>query len=127
MMETTKPIQIPSEKPKKKYRAPWEKEGTYKHLLKVLHRIEGKVDDLRRTQRLIVKGLDLGGYLIFDQSYIHEVVCENEVDSLVLEELYGAGEDGKLSRDIALTVNRLMHTRRFQPWHVRYILRHMNR
>jgi hypothetical protein len=41
MMETTEPIQIPSEKPKKKYRAPWEKEGSYKYLLKTFHRIEG--------------------------------------------------------------------------------------
>jgi hypothetical protein len=125
-MKTTETIQKP-EKKAKKYRPPWEKEGTYKYLQKTLRRIEDKLDDVRRTQRYEIKGLDLAGYLVFDQGYIHEVVCTNEIDVLVLEELYGAGEDGKLPRDIALAVNRLMHTRRFQPWHIRYVLRRMNR
>jgi hypothetical protein len=85
------------------------------------------LDDVRRNQRYITKGLDLAGYLVFDQSYIHDTVCTNEVDTIILEELHNAGEDGILPRDIANTVNKLMHTRRFQPWHIRYILRRMNR
>jgi len=116
-----------AEKKAKKYRPPWEKEGTYKHLLKVLHRIETKLDDARRTQRYMIKGLDLGGYLHFDRLYVHDLVCTNEVDVAVLEELHGAGEDGKLPRDVAFALNKHFHIRRFQPWHIRYILRRMNR
>lgn len=113
MMETTNTVQKISEKSKKKYRAPWEKEGTYKHLQKVLRRIEGKVDDVRRNQRYITKGLDLAGYLVYDQSYIHDTVCINEVDTIILEELHNAGENGILPRDIANSVNKLMHIRDF--------------
>jgi hypothetical protein len=126
MMEATETIQKP-EKKAKKHRAPWEKEGTYKYLQKVLRRIEGKLDDVRRNQRYITKGLDLAGYLVFDQPFVHDLMCDNEVDVLVLEELYAAGEDGKLPRDIAQAINKHMHSRRFQSWHIRYILRRMNR
>lgn len=94
---------------------------------KTLRRIEDKLDDVRRTQRYEIKGLDLAGYLVFDRNYVHDTVCTNDVDTIILEELHNAGEDGILPRDIANTVNKLMHTRRFQPWHVRYILRRMNR
>jgi hypothetical protein len=102
------------------------KGGTYKHLQKVLRRIEGKIDDIRRTQRYEIKGLDLAGYLIFDQNYVHEVVCTNEIDTFALEELYGAGEDGMLPKDIASALNKQFHTRHYQPWHIRFILRRMN-
>lgn len=70
---------------------------------------------MRRTQRYEIKGLDLAGYLVFDRNYVHDTVCINEVDTIILEELHDAGEDGILPRDIANTVNKLMHTRRFQP------------
>jgi hypothetical protein len=126
MLESTEIIQIGSKRPRK-YRAPWEKEGTYKYLLRILHRIETKLGDVRRTQQYIVKGLDLGGYLLFDKSYIHEVVCSNEVDEAVLDCLYSAGEDGRLPKDVAASLNKLFHTRRFKPWHIRFILRRMNR
>jgi hypothetical protein len=126
MMEATETIQKVEKKPKK-YRAPWEKEGTYKHLQKVLRRIEGKLDDVRRNQRYITKGLDLAGYLVYDQNYVHEVVCTNEIDVMVLEELYSAGEDGRLPKDIAAALNKHFHSRHYQPWHIRYILRRMNR
>jgi hypothetical protein len=130
MMEATETIQKASEKAEKKpkkYRAPWEKEGSYKYLLKTLRRIEDKVDALRITQRYITKGLDLGGYLIYDRPYLHEIVCTNEIDAMVLEDLYSAGEDGRLPKDIAAALNKHFHTRHYQPWHIRYILRRMNR
>lgn len=130
MMETNETIQNGSKKPKKpkkKYRAPWEKEGTYKHLHKDLHRSEDKLDDIRRTLRYINKGLDLAGYLLYDQNYIHDTVCTNEIDFMVLEELYSAGEDGRLPKDIAAALNKHFHSRHYQPWHIRYILRRMNR
>jgi len=126
MMEATETIQK-SEKKVKKYRAPWEKEGTYKNLQKTFRRIEGKIDDLRRTLRYITKGLDLAGYLVFDQNYVHEVVCTNEIDIFVLEVLYGAGDDGVLPKDIAAALNKQFHTRHYQPWHIRFMLRRMNR
>jgi len=126
MTETTETMQKAEKKPKK-YRAPWEKEGTYKYLQRFLRRIEDKIDENRKMQRLVIKGLDLGGYLLFNRVYIHEMVCTGEVDDAVLEELYSAGPDGKLPKDVAYALNKQFHTRRYQPWHVRYILHRMNR
>jgi len=125
-MEVTETIQKGSEKGEKKpkkYRAPWEKEGTYKHLHKDIHRIEDKLDEVRRTLRYIIKG----GSYFFDQPYIHETVCTNEVDVAILADLDSAGEDGKLPKDIAAALNKQFHTRRYQSWHIRYMLRRMNR
>jgi len=130
MIEASETIQKGSEKGEKKpkrYRAPWEKEGTYKHLHKDIHRSEDKIDGIRRDLRYIIKGLELAGYLVYDQPYIHETVCTNEVDVFVLEVLYGAGEDGLLPKDIAAALNKQFHTRRYQPWHIRYMFRRMNR
>ena len=113
MMEATETIQKPQEKGEKKpkkYRAPWEKEGTYKHLHKDIHSIKDALNDIRRTQRRMMKGLEIGGYQVFDQPYIHETVCTNEVDVAVLANLDSAGEDGRLPKDIAATLNRLFHT-----------------
>jgi hypothetical protein len=94
---------------------------------KTLRRIEDKLDDVCRTQRYEIKGLDLAGYLVYDQNYVHEVVCTNEIDVMVLEELYSAGEDGRLPKDIAAALNKHFHTRHYQPWHIRFMLRRMNR
>jgi len=65
--------------------------------------------------------------LSLQKDCIHEVVCTNEIDVLVLKELYAAGEDGKLPKDIAAALNKQFHTRHYQPWHVRFMLRRMNR
>ena len=40
--------------------------------------------------------------------------------------MYDAGEDGRLPRDVAQALNKEFHTRRYQPWHIRYALRRMN-
>lgn len=69
----------------------------------------------------------MAGYLVFDQNYVHKVVCTNEIDVMVLEELYSAGEDGRLPKDIAAALNKHFHTRHYQPWHIRFMLRRMNR
>jgi len=98
-----------------------------KYLQKTLRRIEDKLDYVRRNQRYITRGLDLAGYLVYDQNYVHEVVCTNEIDIMVLEELYSAGEDGRLPKDIAAALNKHFHTRHYQPWHIRFMLRRINR
>lgn len=129
MMETNETIQKAEQKPEKrakKPRSPFDKEGSFKYLQRWLRRVEDKVDENRKVQWLIFDGLELGGYLLYDHVYIHEKVCTSEVDDAVLEELYSAGPDGRLPRDIAYALNKQFHTRYYQPWHVRYILRRMN-
>jgi len=126
MMETSETIQRGEKKPRK-IRSPFDKEGSFKYLQKWLRRVEDKVDEMRRTQRRIVKGLDLAGQMIFDRTYLEEQLHLNEVDVHILGELYDAGEDGRLPRDVAQSLNDRFHSRRFQPWHVRYVLHRLNR
>lgn len=125
-METTETIQKPKKKAKKT-RSPFDKEGSFKYLQRWMRRIEDKIDNLGRRQRRIETGLDLGGYLLHNQVFIHDTVCKSEIDVLILEELYSAGEDGELPRDIAVVLNKRLHSRHWQPWHVRYALKRMNR
>jgi hypothetical protein len=125
MMEANETIPKPLKKASKS-RSPFDKEGSFKYLQKTLRRFEDKLDDVRRNQRRIVKGLDLAGQMIFDRTYLEEVLHMNEVDSLVLSELYDAGEEGRLPRDVAAALNRHLATRHYQRWHVRFILYRLN-
>jgi hypothetical protein len=126
MMKTPENIQ---QEPKtaRKTRSPFDKEGSFKYLQKTLHRFEDKLDDVRRQQRYMIKGLDLAHQLLFDRVYIHDTVCINEPDQIILEDLYAAGHDGKLPKDVATTLNKHLHSRHYKPWHVRYALKRMNR
>jgi hypothetical protein len=126
MQEMTETIQKP-EKKAKKYRPPWEKEGSYKYLQRIFRRIEDKIDDLNRKQTYIIQGLELAEMLPFDRPFLQKFVCTGDIDEAVLETLYEVGEDGLLPKDVASALNKTFHTRRYQPWHIRYILRRMNR
>lgn len=126
MMETNETIQSAEKKPRKS-RSPFDKEGSFKYLQKWMRRVEDKLDYVRRRQDLIFDGLGLGGYLLYDRPYLHNTVCTNEFDASVLEELYNGGQDGKLPKDVAAALNKQYHTRRFQPWTIRYMLKRMNR
>jgi len=126
MMETKETIPKAEKKPSKS-RSPFEKEGSFKYLQKTLRRFESKLDDVRRTQQRIVKGLDLAGQMIFNRTYLEEVLHLSEVDNTIISELYDAGEEGRLPRDVAAALNKHLRTRHFQRWHVRFALYRMNR
>lgn len=126
MMETNETIPKAEKKPSKS-RSPFEKEGSFKYLQKTLRRLDDKLDDIRRTQRRMIKGLDLSGQMIFDRTYLDEVLRMNEVDEYVLSSLYDAGEEGRLPRDVAIALNSHFKTRHFQRWHVRFILYRLNK
>jgi len=56
---------------------------------------------LRITQRYMIQGLDIGGYVHLDQPFIEKVCCRDGVDKAILSELYGAGDAGILPKDLA--------------------------
>jgi len=78
---------------------------------------------MRTTQRYIIEGLDIGGYLQFDQPYIEKVCCKSEVDIAILDELLRAGEGGILPKDIALNLKEYGLDR----WQVLHRIQHMNK
>jgi len=126
MMETTETIQKP-EKKAKKPRSPFDKEGSFKYLQRWMRRVEDKVDDLGRRVDYAIEGLELAEMLGYNRPFLQEFLCKGDVDIAVLERLYEAGGDGELPKDIAYALNKLFHTRYYQPWHVRFILKRMNR
>jgi uncharacterized protein YpbB len=126
MMETNETIPKPQKKPSK-IKSPFDKEGSFKYLQKTLRRMDDKLDEQRRTLHRIVKGLDLSGQLIFDRTYLEEVLHMNEADRLILTELSNADQEGRLPRDVATALNKELKTRHYQRWHVRFALYRMNR
>jgi len=50
----------------------------------------------------MIQGLDIGGYLYFDQPHIEKVCCrDDDVDKAILNELHCAGAAGILPEDLA--------------------------
>ena len=54
---------------------------------------------LRVTQRYMVRGLE--HEFLFDQVYVEDAACTDEVDRAIIEELHHAGLYGMLPRDVA--------------------------
>jgi len=126
MQETTETIQKAEKKPKKP-RSPFDKEGSFKYLQRWMRRVEDKVDILSRKVTYAIEGLELAEMLGYNRPFLQKFVCQGDIDEAVLETLYEAGEDGLLPRDVANALNKMFHSRHWQPWHIRYILRRMNR
>ena len=93
------------------------------YILELEHRILKEIAQLRTGQRYIVKGLSIGGYLVFDKPYIEHTVCRDEVDQAILVELYHAGDGGVLPKDIAHAL-KAYESNRFQ---VLRRIQHMNK
>ena len=72
-----------AEEKTRKPRPIWMKKGSYKYLLQLLHGIKRGLSDLRKTQRIIAKGL--GHYFVFNKDYIDNIVCSDEVDKAILK------------------------------------------
>jgi hypothetical protein len=75
MVAASETTQLP-----KKRRSQAEKVGHLKYIIELQHRILRQLSIMRTTQRYIIEGLDIGGYLQFDQPYIEKVCCKSEID-----------------------------------------------
>ena len=86
------------EKPKKS-RSEEEKVGRRKFIIKILHRIEGKIDRIDKRTRVILGGL--GDFLNIPKDYILLVTCQDEIDQAIVELLFAAGSAGLTTSQIA--------------------------
>jgi hypothetical protein len=101
MVATSEATRLP-----KKRRSRAEKVGRLKYIIELQHRILRQLSIMQTTQRYIIEGLDIGGYLQFDQPFIEKVCCRDEVDLAILDELFRAGDVGILPKDLALSLSR---------------------
>lgn len=123
MMETaseTSQSTIPE--PKKRSQA--DKRGRIKYTLDLLHDIIDRLDRIQTTQRFIVTGLQLAEYMRFDEPYIDKICARDELDKVILEQLWQAGHRGILPRDI---VNNVRDPKLWDRWQVLHRIEHMNR
>lgn len=102
-------------------RAVWDKEGKYKYIVHLLREIRRELNALRVTQRYMVRGLE--HEFLFDQEYVEDVVCTDDVDRAIIEELHHAGPYGILPRDIAIRLKEY----KLKPWNVTQRIRRMNK
>ncbi|MFQ6114359.1 MAG: hypothetical protein ACE5NG_09780 [bacterium] len=108
-----------AEEKAKKPRPIWMKKGSYKYLLQLLHSIKRDLSDLRKTQRHMAKGLE--HEFLFDEDYIRDITCSDEIDQAILNILRHAPDSGILPRDIAREVQGVT------PWQVTLRMRRMNK
>jgi len=97
------------------------KKGSYKYLLQLLHGIRREIQELRRTQRYLIQGLE--HTFLFDDDYIKTIACNDDIDQAILDVLYMAGPPGKLPRDITLELAEY----KLNPWNVTQRIRRMNK
>ena len=89
----------------RKRRSQGERVGRLKYIIELQLRILRQLSIMQKTQRYIIEGLDVGGYLQFDQPYIEKACCRDEVDIAILDALFRTGEGGILPKDIALNLS----------------------
>jgi len=68
----------------------------------------------------MVKGLE--HEFLFEQEYVEDVACTDEVDRAILEELHYAGPYGMLPRDLANWLKEY----KLKPWNVTQRIRRVN-
>ena len=72
-------------------------------------------------ENAMVKGLE--HEFLFEQEYVEDTACTDDVDLAILEELHYAGPYGILPQDVA---NRLKEYK-LKPWNVTQRIRRMNK
>lgn len=116
-METSaKPVQTPE-----KRRSQAEKVGRLKYIIQLEKEQNKRLDRMECVLRILEKGLR--DFLKFEQPYLEQVACHDEVDSAIIEELIGAGSEGILPKDIAARLTKYKISR----WHVSRRLGRMNK
>jgi len=123
MMETTQEPSQSMEKTLKK-RSQADKVGRIKYQLELLHQIRHELELLRIGQRHIITGLELAELMHFGQPYIEKVVCRDELDKVILRQLYEAGHKGILPKDV---VARVKDPGLWDRWQVLHRIEHMNK
>jgi hypothetical protein len=98
-METIEKSSTMSTAEHKKGRSQAEKVGRRKYMIKMLHRLEAKVDRIDKRTRVIMASLS--HYMNPSQDYLSMVVCNDEVDQAILLELSAASSAGWSTTDIA--------------------------
>jgi len=99
-----------TEKPKKS-RSEEEKVVRRKFIIKMLHRIEGKINRIDKRTRVIVAGLS--DFLNIPKDYIFLVTCQDEIDQAIVELLFAAGSAGLTTSQIAERLQRYRVNRFF--------------
>ena len=113
-------------KPKKR-RSQAEKVGRRKYMIKLLHRIENKIDDRfdKLDTRVRVLTNTLGDYMQVDKPYLVEVVCADEVDAALLHCLWAGGPVG-ISPKHVVKDPELSHFK-LKPYHITRRIQRMNK
>jgi hypothetical protein len=88
------------EKSRSKGRSQAEKVGRLKYNQQLLKRALHDLEEVKLMQRTILAGLK--GMFHYERSMIQKVVCSDEVDVLILEYLFEAGNAGLLPKDLAV-------------------------
>jgi hypothetical protein len=98
-MATIKETSTMSAAKRKKQRSQAEKVGRRKYMIKMLHRLEAKLDRVDKRTRVIMASLS--HYMNPSQDYLSMVVCKDEVDEAILLELSAASSAGWSTTEIA--------------------------
>jgi len=87
------------EKSRSKGRSQAEKVGRLKYNQQLLKRALRDLEEVKLMQRTILTGLK--GMSHFERPMIQKIACGDEVDVLILDYLYEAGNAGLLPKDLA--------------------------
>jgi hypothetical protein len=83
----------------KKKRSQSEKVGRLKYIIQLENEQNDRLEKIERILRILEKGLS--DFLKFEESYLQQVICRDEVDLAIVDVLLGAGSEGMLPKDIA--------------------------
>lgn len=112
---------VAEEKAVRKRRSQAEKVGRVKYTLQVQKRILREIEEIKLMQRTIFAGLK--DFFNFEKPLIEKVVCQDEVDCLILQVLYEVGREGVYPKNVAARLEGYKVTRH----HVRRRLNRMNK
>ena len=122
VMETIKETRTISSAEHKRRRSQAEKLGRRKYIIKLLHRLEAKVDRVDKRTRVIMASLS--EYMDPGKDYLSMVVCRDEVDQAVLWELSTATSAGWSTTEIS---ERLLPEYKLNRFQVLRRIKRMNK
>jgi len=121
-METIKETDTITSAEHKKRRSQAEKVGRRKYIIKLLHRLENKIDRVDKRTRVMMASLS--EYMDPGKDYLSMVVCGDEVDQAILWELYTASSAGWSTTEIA---ERLLPEYKLDRFQVLRRIKRMNK
>ena len=121
-METVKETRTKAAAQHKRRRGQAEKVGRRKYIIKLLHRLEAKIDRVDKRTRVIMASLS--HYMDPEKDYLSMVVCKDEVDQAILWELSTATSAGWSTTEIA---ERLLPEYKLNRFQVLRRIKRMNK